>query len=393
MRTVFWMLSLFAIVALIVLAVYYNSGSVLFTIPPYTVEFAFNTFIIVMLFAFGFLYVLLRMLTSLLSVRNRRAEQLALSSLKAFFETRYNRAGKAAQKAFQLTETQTAKALNAVIAARSAHRLGNFAQRDALLAEMSVQTPTERKLKLITEAELMLDTGRHVDALSALESLTALGGLKNSAVLQLELKAKQMAEDWDAVLVLTEKLAKQSSVDSEWIKALRHCAHLKNIQRHSGNAVLLKKYWDTLSSQEKLDGILAAATVKALMVLDDNAAAQKIIENGLSVAPYPELIALYADCRSGIVSWQIQRAESWLTKYSNNAGLLLTLGRLCIYAELWGKAQSYLEASLSIEPSYQAHLALAQLLEKLGQHESASEHFHKGLNFALEKLNSQPSSM
>jgi len=40
---------------------------------------------------------------------------------------------------------------------------------------------------------------------------------------------------------------------------------------------------------------------------------------------------------------------------------LLTLGRLCAPLELWGKAQSYLDASIAIEPTYTAHLVLAQL--------------------------------
>lgn len=122
------------------------------------------------------------------------------------------------------------------------------------------------------------------------------------------------------------------------------------------------------------------------MTLGDNATAQKIIENGLDAGLYPELVALYADCRSGVVSWQIQRAENWLAKCPNNADLLLTLGRLCAYGELWGKAQSYLEASLSIEPGYPAHLALAQLFEELGKQEAASEHYRKGLDFALKQI-------
>jgi HemY protein len=183
-------------------------------------------------------------------------------------------------------------------------------------------------------------------------------------------------------------LSNRPFVDQNLLDELRLQAHLENIKSNEEDITSLKRYWNTLSWHEKNDGQIAAATTRALMAQGDNATAQKIIENSLDTELYSELIALYADCRSGAVSWQIQRAESWLAKHPNNADLLLTLGKLCAYGELWGKAQSYLEASLSIEPGYPAHLALAQLFEKLGKQDVASEHYRKGLDFALKQIGS-----
>ena len=51
-----------------------------------------------------------------------------------------------------------------------------------------------------------------------------------------------------------------------------------------------------------------------------------------------------------------------------------------------GKAQNYLEASLSVEPGHKAHFALAQLNEKLGKHELAMNHYNKGLGLTLKQL-------
>ena len=44
-------------------------------------------------------------------------------------------------------------------------------------------------------------------------------------------------------------------------------------------------------------------------------------------------------------------------------------------AELWGKAQNYLEASLSLGPSRAAHLELARLAEHEGRAAEAQKHF------------------
>jgi len=390
MKLVLWVLVLFASATAIVLAAYYNTGSVLFTVPPYKIELAFNTFIIMVLSVFSVFYMLLRILSGLSGInrrlRTKKVEQLTWSGIKAFFEARYDKALEFSGKAFKLADVQTAKALNAVVAARSAHQQRDYLQRDHLLAAAEEQAPANKILVLLAKAELLLDEGRHGDALAALQSIYSSGGLQSTAVLLLELKAQQMAENWDAVLELTGVLANRSSVDREVVDELQHRAHLENIKKNSKDIVFLKKYWGTLSGQEKVDGRIAVAAARELMALGDNATAQKIIENGLDAGLYPELVALYADCRSSVVSWQIQRAESWLAKYPNNADLLLTLGRLCAYGELWGKAQSYLEASLSIEPGYPAHLALAQLFEELGKQEAASEHYRKGLDFALKQI-------
>ena len=43
--------------------------------------------------------------------------------------------------------------------------------------------------------------------------------------------------------------------------------------------------------------------------------------------------------------------------------------------ELWGKAQSYLEASLSVDPQVGAHLALAHLFETLERRDEAQRHY------------------
>ncbi len=74
---------------------------------------------------------------------------------------------------------------------------------------------------------------------------------------------------------------------------------------------------------------------------------------------------------------RIERAERWLAERSRDPELLAALGRLCAQAELWGKARSFLEASLSFEESRGAHLELARLTEHLGQSADSQRHFRR----------------
>ncbi len=66
---------------------------------------------------------------------------------------------------------------------------------------------------------------------------------------------------------------------------------------------------------------------------------------------------------------------AWLRQYPGEAGLLLSLGRMCMNQRLWGKAQSYIEASLATEETREAHLALAELCDKLERSDEANRHF------------------
>ena len=71
----------------------------------------------------------------------------------------------------------------------------------------------------------------------------------------------------------------------------------------------------------------------------------------------------------------IDKAESWLRRQPRDAALLLALGRLCRCQQLWGKAESYLEASLSVDSTRAAHVELAGLLDTLGRAEEANRHW------------------
>ena len=74
---------------------------------------------------------------------------------------------------------------------------------------------------------------------------------------------------------------------------------------------------------------------------------------------------------------RIERGERWLLERERDPELLVALGRLCAQAELWGKARSFLEASLSFDESRAAHLELARLAEHLDQPADAQRHYRR----------------
>jgi len=391
MKLILWLLALFAAAVAVTLAAKNTTGRALLEMPPYQLELPLDQFIIAAAAAFFIFYVLVRFILGIFGYshrhRHKKADEMLLSGLKAYLEDDYIKAQKNTAIALKLTDAPIAKAISAVIAARSAEMLDDAASRDQYLNSALDQASNEKSLCLAAKTEFLLKDGRHQEALEVLQSLYSEGGLQSSAILQLELEAQQQAGNWDAAIDLINILAKRPSANKALIKKLKHEAQIQNIKSKASDLQSLNQYWQHISPIEKMDSKLSAAAARAYISLGNCAMANHIIEQNVPITWDNELIGLYAECLDYHVNRQIECAEVWLRSHPNNAQLLLTLGRLCTHCELWGKAQNYLEASLSVESGHKAHFALAQLNEKLGKHELAMNHYNKGLELTLKQLN------
>ena len=179
------------------------------------------------------------------------------------------------------------------------------------------------------------------------------------------LKAHQQAEHWDEALLVLEQLERRDAIDSTTASLLRQHAFLAGLARQHDLPTLLT-YWKTLPLEFRRRSKLAAAAADALLTMGADEQAASLLADSLDNQWDSELISLYGRCRSSDVLKQIERAEIWLKRHKDDAALLLTLGKLCTYQQLWGKAKTYLDASIGIAPSAAAYTALGQLAEKLG---------------------------
>jgi len=397
MKLTIWLLALFAAAAVVALAAKHNSGYVLLVAQPYRIELSLNMLVVLLvaLFFIGYFVVrlvsiTLRLPTEVRKFRTRRrheeAQEAMLNGIKAFLEERYAKAEKTAVTALKFKESSTSTAINAVIAARSAHKLTKYSQRDEFIDMLKNNAPEEMTLRVITKAEFLLDENHYEEALKVLHTLHTTEKHQHTAALQLELKAQQQSNNWDKVLDLVDQLTKRSAFDKTLAEELRCHAHLENFKNKAWSAQSLHEYWKIMPSVEKENSKLASSAAQAHIALGDCVTAHQIIEQSLNKQWDSELVKIYADCLDGNVIRQIEYAETWWLKfYPNDTYLLLTLGKLCVQCELWGKAQNYLEASISAEPNHEAHLLLAQLNEKIGKPELARDHYRKGLELALQR--------
>lgn len=390
MRWIFWVLGLFAVAVALALALRLNTGYALLVWPPYRVELSLNLLLVLLGAGFAVVYLLLRFISGALGLpakvrdfrarrRRENARSMLLDAVKAFFEGRYGRAEQAAASAMESGESPV---LGAVLAARAAHELRHYEQRDGYLARADQLAPGDSAMRIIAAAGMLLDERRFQDALLALKALPE----KHTAALRLELKAQQQARNWEQTLPLIDQLERRGVFDATQAGQLRRYAYAENLQRQALDHRALEECWQKIPARHKREAKVAAAAAQCFTALGSCAQASQIIEQALEVEWNSNLVALYAECAGLDVIRQIERAENWLKTNPGDAVLLLVLGKLCMRQELWGKAQSYLEASLSVEPTYSAHLALAQLHEKLGNPDAVQRHYRESLGLAGAQL-------
>src|SRR5690606_17952751 len=112
---------------------------------------------------------------------------------------------------------------------------------------------------------------------------------------------------------------------------------------------------------------------------DQVATAEKYLRAFLNKQWEESLVRLYGTMAlPQPVSKYLDFAEAWLKDHGRSPMLLLTLGRLCSRLRLWGKARVYYESSVAIHPTVEAYAELGELLESLGELDSARECFQKG---------------
>jgi HemY protein len=388
-RTLLWGIAIAALAVGLTLAASHNTGYVLLALPPYRVELSLNLLLVLLALGFAVGYALVRAVSAMLRLprqvreyrvarRREKARATLLEALREYFAGRYGRAEKAAAASLELREHAS---LAAVLAARAAHELRAYERRDAYL-EQAAAAPEGEPARVVTAAELLLEEHRYEEALDMLKRLPH----RHTAALRLELKAQQQARNWEQVLALTEDLRRRNVFDASQAQRLRCYAFAENLKRKALDARALEEAWGRIPSSDRADRRVAAAAARGFAALGDCGRAHRIIELAVDASWDSDLVGLYAECEGGDTVRRIERAEAWLATHPGDAVLLLTLGRLCFDQGLWGKAQSYLEASVAIEPTYTAHLALARLQEKLGNTDAARRHHRESFELALAHL-------
>lgn len=271
-------------------------------------------------------------------------------------------------------------AANYLVAARAADLLDAVDRRDEWLARAREESPEARTGALVMLAEMQMRRGQHEAALQTLEQLDASGDL-NSRGLELTARLCRQLGRAERLRELAPRLLADKRLPADKVDELLAQVRLEAVsaagQRADRGA--LEKAWSDLPRAVRRLPQSVVVYARAAMACADHAAAERVLRDLIDETADPAAIRLYGELLPEDALPLLERAEGWLRKRPEDPDLLATCARLCLRAELVGKARSYLEASLAHRPDAENSLILADLLEQLGEREPAARYLRQAV--------------
>jgi HemY protein len=315
--------------------------------------------------------------------RNRRLAEKARHSLEqGLIELSEGRFAKAEKMLLQQVEHNESALLSYLAAARAAQYQGAHDRRDEYIRRAHRSAPDADIAIGLTQAELQMDHNQFEQALATLNHLNALSP-RHPYVLKLLAKTHCKLGDWDSLCALLPDVKKAGAITDEKLLSLEietWCG-LVSDRSKTGNVDVLTGLWDEIPRNMKLIPEIIEHYARELVKLHASGEAEQVLRDYLSNHWIESTVMLYSELDVMASEKQIDIVAQWLQDHQHNEHLLYALGKMCISRNLWGKARSYLEASLSVKPMPVTYLKLAQLLEDhMDERQLAQEYYRQGLH-------------
>lgn len=363
-------------------------GYALFAYKDWTMEMPlWVAFILFLLTVFIFLFILWFIFSLLSGKRTlkewwgrRRQKKARLHTSQGLLELAEGQWLKAERNLSRAARFSDAPLINYLSAAKAAEQRGSYDQRDKYLQlAYDVSGGSDIAVKL-TEAQFRFNHGELEQSVATLQQLHH-DQPKNPRVLKLLCTIYEATQDWKSLFYILPDLHKagifQKKEDEDRLEQKVVSALLPLAANEGKNALI--KFWSHASNSIHSNPSCIVLYTKQLIALGDNSEAETVLRNALKKQWDKEMIHLYGAIKGPNLKKQLNFAEGFLEGHSNDPALLLTLGRLCLEMQLWGKSRDYLEKAVAMEPTAEGFALLAQLMDKMGFPLKRDEYYKKGL--------------
>lgn len=385
---------LFAFFTVIFLAVvagllaHEDTGYVLFGRGYSTLEMSLTLFLVLLILSYIFGYALLRFILRTwgmpgqlkhwrTSKQHKKARNTTLQGLVELSQGQWKKAERLLTRSVKNSDMPL---LNYLSAAKAAQKQNAPERRDHYLALAHDSMPAADFSVRLTQAELQFAHGQNEQALATLVHLHNISP-KHSHIMVLLTRIYQDVKSWKDLKNLLPQLHKQKVFPEKELIRIEKQTFTELIQQVKENDEFtgLKNLWLSISRDLKKDPEIIAIYCNKLIQLNQNDEAETILRDAIKKEWNAELVNIYGQVKSSQPEKQLLFAESLSRNHDNNPILLLTLGRLCMYNDLWGKARAYLEASVGNMEMTETYKELGLLMEYLNEPKLAAEYFKKGL--------------
>ena len=297
-------------------------------------------------------------------------------------EGNWQRSEKLLVKHAEQSDTPLLNYLSAAHAAQSQHA---YNRRDEYLFKAGEALPDQIHAIHLTRAKLQLAAGQFEQALASLLQLKTATP-SHPIVLTLLMKTHQQLNEWEALYHLLPAIKNNRKIPQEEWQAIEKNTltqlfkYPSNTTQHDLNAV-----WNSLDKKQKSNPDYLIPYVSQLIQKGEDKLAEKILINGLNVQTNEALLSLYIQLNISSDK-KLQQLEKWRNKQTNSPELLNTLAQLCLEQKQWGRAKSYLDDSIALQPTSFAYLLLGQTYEQLGEPiDITNANYKTGLKLSVNK--------
>ena len=282
-------------------------------------------------------------------------------------------------------------AVHYLAAARAADLQGRRDRRDAWLLLAREAAGTDPAPVLITVAEMTLKDGNTEAALEALGSIGRLGELNPHGLLLLA-RTYRLRGDFALLQQLEPRLRAARGIPASAVDEIMDTLYgdMLKVATETGGLTALNAVWsDATRAARRRPGVVVLYA-RGLVRYEQPEQAAVALRELLDANWNDAAVLLYGELAGGEPLERLRIAEGWLRARREDPALLVACARLCLRAELYGKARSYLETSMSIRPRAETAQLLADLVTELGEPEHALQLLRSGIALATGKRSDLP---
>lgn len=203
--------------------------------------------------------------------------------------------------------------------------------------------------------------------------------------------------DWKKLEKILPELIQHKVITDQSLQEINENILLYRLGKGLGsnrNSTEIKELWNAASKVTRSSEKITALYLRRLLEFGDNAEATAILTRYLKQHWSDNLVGMLGYIDSNDAGQQLLLLEGWVKGRPNNVVLMLTLGRVSLRNQLWGKAREYfgtaLRFSKDAKMSAEINGELARLLEHLGEHDAAIVCYNKAMALMERQLPDLP---
>jgi len=366
-----------------------DPGYLLIGYDNLTVESTLAFLLTVIVLFYALLHFVIRLLEFVFKIPNQlhfrqtekarlRAHRSLRRAFTAMLEENWKKAETLSTRYLQQSE---APLIHYLLAAHCAHQIGAEQRRDDYLqTALNENSHTSTALNL-TLAHWNLNDQQTKNAKKILDQIEKKDP-QHPLFKKLKLQYQQQTHQWQTVFDSLPEMRKKQILSASELIQLENKSW-KILLEKKPNIKQVKTLWSQLCPENQTDPSLIHDYSQQLIQANEPELAEQIIREQLNQSWNETLARDYGLAIKKETTEQLNQAEMWLVEQQQSAALLLSLARICMARQLWGKAKLYLETSLSFEKKAETYHQYAELLTQLEEKEAALENYRLGLQCAL----------